>query len=478
MRSRTLINLVTVIIASVVLVLFAVTQLLATAILDNNYPLFIELSEAGGLLENKQVTYRGVAIGEVIDVTLCDDPDVASGPECTDVENVRVEMGINNDVAVPRGVEVVVLRQSAVGEQALDIRPVAATGPSTRFYEEGDVIEPGSVVLPTKTQELLELANRVFGPVDEENAAIVVRELADAFRGRSTDLQRILVDSAVLSEAVADNGTDYDRLFAASRIVNATLADNREVLAELLVDLADGAQLIGDIRGEIDGLLTTAPPVLAATTSLLDRGDANLACIIRDLADVNEFTAQPENLNNFAEGLRTYEFFFGAFRILGPLSALGDPWLRVELIGEPVPPAQLYTPPRPIPPTLPGGACESVFGPGAGAAFQDSHRLVAPESQIIRPENDRRSPLPGVAPVTSLTAAGEVPVTVQPPVAVAVTTDVAAVEPTSPLVGLLLTLAMLLMAASSRMVRHRASSAGPVRLPNLRWPGSGGRADG
>lgn len=393
MHSRTLVNLVTVVIASAVLLLFAVTQLLASAILANTYPLYVELSEAGGLLENKQVTYRGAAVGEIIDVTLCDDPDVVEGPECADVEHVRVELGIDDDARIPRGVEVVVLRQSAVGEQALDIRPLVATGPSTTFYEEGDVIEPGSVTLPTKPQRLLELANAVFAPVDEASAAIVVAELADALQGRSDDLRSILVDSATLGEAVGDNGADYDRFFAASRIVNAALAENRQVLAGLITDLADGAELIGEIRPSVDALLDSAPPVLSDTTSLLTRGDANLACIIEDLSNLNTYLSLPEVLADLEEGIRVNEFFFEAFRIIGPDSAQGDPWLRVRFILEPAPTPLLYTPPRPIPATLPGGACQSVFGAGAGSAVQPGFRPVAPESQVIRPEDDRTTPV-------------------------------------------------------------------------------------
>mgnify|MGYP006196400539 CR=1 FL=1 len=32
--------------------------------------------------------------------------------------------------------------------------------------------------------------------------------------------------------------------------------------------------------------------------------------------------------------------------------------------------------------TLPGGACESVFGPGAGSAVQANHQLAVPEGQV------------------------------------------------------------------------------------------------
>jgi phospholipid/cholesterol/gamma-HCH transport system substrate-binding protein len=387
-KRRTLVNLITVIVASAVLVLFAVTQLLATAILDNTYPLFVELPEAGGLLENKQVTYRGVGVGSVTRVTLCGDDFAVGVPDCGSPDNVMVEMGIERDQLIPQGIDVVVLRQSAVGEQALDIRPYAPTGASTTFYEAREVLRPGQVVLPTKPQELLELASRVFGPVDPESAGILVAELADAVEGRSEDLQAILVDSASLSEAVGDNGADFDRLFAASRVVNATLAENRDALASLVVDLADTTALIGDIRDEVDALLVTAPTTLDATASLLERGDANLACVIRDLADINTYVNQPAQFSDLEESIRVNRFFFDAFRVIGPMSAQGQPWLRVHFISEPEPPAREYIPERPVPPTLPGGGCTSVFGPGAGPATQPGFQLVAPDSRLVPPTTE------------------------------------------------------------------------------------------
>lgn len=448
--SRTLVNLVTVILASVVLVLFAVTQLLATAILDNTYPVFVELPETGGLLENKQVTYRGVSVGQIEDVYLCSDqtiPDQFEG--CQDEESVVVEVGINNDVLIPQGIDVVVLRQSAIGEQALDIRPTAATGPQTLFYDENATIEPDNITLPTKPQNLLEVASDVFGPVDPDAAATLVSELADAVEGRSQDLQSIMINSATLSQAIGDNGTDFDRLFEASRTINASLATNRDALASLIGDLADGAQLIGDIRGEIDGLLDTAPPVLDATTSLLQRGDANLACNLRYLANLNQFTNQPENFANLEEGIRINDFFFDAFRVLGPVSVQGDPWQRVQLISEPEPMPLLYEPKRPIPATLPGGACESVFGPGAGSAVQPNHQLVAPEGQIIRPANDRRQSFVQNAN-PSLAAAGDA--FEVDPNALAVDTGGTGA---APIVGMIITFGAGLLAYAARSTRGR-----------------------
>lgn len=371
MRSRTLVNLVTVVIASSVLALYALTQLVAGAVLGQGYPLYVPLAEAGGLTENKQVTYRGVGVGTIADVEV-------------DGDGVMVEMEIDADAEIPMGVDVVVLRQSAVGEQALDLRPRVPEGPDTQYYQPEDVIEPLSVVLPTKPEDLLVLADDVFGSVDTDNAATLVSELADVVRGRGQDVQSILNDSAVLSESVGDNGPSYDRLFAASRSVNAALAESREDLAAIITDLANGTELIGEIRSDVDALLDTAPPTLAQVTSILERGDANLACVVRDVANLNEYVADEPNLENMAEALRTNQWFFEAFRIIGPFSVVqNEPWLRVQFILEPAPVPLRYVPSRPIPDTLPGGPCVSVFGPGAAGAAQPNHQLAVPEGRIV-----------------------------------------------------------------------------------------------
>jgi hypothetical protein len=48
---------------------------------------------------------------------------------------------------------------------------------------------------------------------------------------------------------------------------------------------------------------------------------------------------------------------------------------------------------RPIPATLPGGACASPFGEGAPAAVQDDFELTVPEGRVVPPEDNRVEPV-------------------------------------------------------------------------------------
>jgi phospholipid/cholesterol/gamma-HCH transport system substrate-binding protein len=379
--SRTFANLVAIAVASAVLLLYAGTQLVATAVLDRTYPLTVEIERADGLLAEKEVTYNGVGIGQVEAVTLSE-------------EAALVHMQIDHEVRIPVEHDLVVLRSSAVGEQAVDFRPYAEITDATEFHEPGDTVQPREVLLPPPVQDLLELAADVFEPVDKENVGIVVSSLADAVRGRSDDIRGMLVDSARFSESVADHGEDYDRLFASSRVVNRTLADNRETLARLITEMSDATAILTDMRSDFEGLLTDAPLAMNRLTDLVHGGQANLSCGLSDLAAMNAYLAQPQNMENAAEALRVHQWFFEGFNVLTPTDPWGRGWQRVHVITELEPPPDSYLPAkRPIPDILPGGACASPHGLGAGAAVQADYRKTVPEARIVPPADARTTPV-------------------------------------------------------------------------------------
>jgi virulence factor Mce-like protein len=377
---QTLVNLIAVALASAALLLYAATTLLAQAILTTDYELVVELDRADGLLADKEVTYNGVGIGRIDRIQLAE-------------ERTRVTMRIDRDVRVPVDHDIVVIRSSPIGEQALDFRPFGEVTDSSRFLEPGDVAQPREVVMPPPIQGLLELADEVFEPLDKANTALVVSELADAVRGRRDDIRGLLRDSARFSESIADSGADYDRLFASSRVVNRALAENRDTLARIITESADATTILSDIRTEFEGLLVDAPLAVNQVSDLVEAGQANISCIVDDLGALAAYSAQPRQLENASEALRHNQWFFQAFNVLTARSMFGDPWQRVHVVIEDEPPPQSYLPEkRPIPATLPGGACDSPFGPGAPAAQQAGFELRVPDGRVIAPDDDRAIP--------------------------------------------------------------------------------------
>lgn len=376
---RTLTNLAAVALASTVLLLYGLTQLLAGTLFDSTYPLHMELDTSDGLVEDKEVSYNGVGIGKVTGLELVGD-------------RVRVDMAIDDEVEVPADVDVVVMRSSPVGEQRLDLRPVGDGGGET--LEPGDRVTPREVTMPTRVQPLLELAADVLEPVDPEQAGQVVGELADTVRGRREDIRGFMDDSARFSSAVADRGEDYDRFFAASRQVNAALADNRDTLGRLFGEITEATAILTDMRADYERLLSSGPPVLSQAGDIIQRGQANLSCSLDDFSGLTAYMAEDEQLANASEALRVNQWFFEGFNRITPQDARGNWWQRIHFAAEPIPPTRSYMPDkRPIPATLPGGACSSPFGEGAGAAAQHDFALTVPEGRLVPPENGRTEPV-------------------------------------------------------------------------------------
>jgi phospholipid/cholesterol/gamma-HCH transport system substrate-binding protein len=379
LERRTVINLVAVGLASTALIIYALAQLLTGALLDDSYPLNVRVPNTGGLIPQQEVTLSGVPVGLVERFDLVG-------------EGVEITLAIDEGRRIPRDVDVVILRRSAVGEQAIDFRPREGAG--NEFFEAGETVEPASVVTPVEVQRLLSLADEVFAPIDPESAGKLVGELADIVRGRRDDIRSIIGDSAEFSADIADNGEDYDRLFREGRKVTAALAENREVLADSLGAMADAAAVLSDMRSEFEGLLVEATPVLEQVSTLVSRSDANLSCIITDVANLNEYMAADRQMRNTETALRFNQWFFRGYVITGPKDHAGRVWNRIQFIPPQQPPAHTYLPAkRPIPDILPGGACSSPLGEGAGSAVQASYAKTVPEAKIVRPANDRRQPV-------------------------------------------------------------------------------------
>ena len=373
---RTIANLIAIALVSAALIVYALASLLSGALLDDSYPLSVEVPNTGGLIPQQEVTLSGVPVGLVESFDLVG-------------EGVMAHLSIDEGHRIPRDVDVVILRRSAVGEQAIDFRPHEGAG--NDFFEPGETVTPADVVTPVEVQRLLTLADEVFGPVDPQNAGKLVAELADIVRGRRDDIRSIITDSAEFSADIADNGADYDRLFREGRKVTAALAENREDLTRSLDAMADAAAVLSDSRTELEGLLAEMTPLLGQVSTLVNRSDPNLSCIITDFADINAYMAADRQMANTEKALRLNQWFFVGYDITSEPDHAGRIWNRIQFIPPQQPPARSYLPEkRPIPDILPGGACSSPFGEGAGSATQASYQKTVPEARVVRPADDRR----------------------------------------------------------------------------------------
>src|SRR5688572_16723332 len=106
---RIRINVVAFVVIGLALAYGMATQVLA--ILQDRYKVYAFFPDAGGVFTNQEVTYRGVTVGQVGEMSVVDD-------------GVKIELLIEDGYDIPaEGTEARVMFKSAVGEQFVDILP-------------------------------------------------------------------------------------------------------------------------------------------------------------------------------------------------------------------------------------------------------------------------------------------------------------------------------------------------------------------
>ncbi|MEO6473073.1 MAG: MlaD family protein, partial [Aeromicrobium sp.] len=108
-------------------------------VLGRGYTVHVLLPESGGLFKGSEVTYRGVKIGKVAEMTV-------------EGDGLRVDAALKEDARVPANAPVFVHNLSAVGEQYLDFEPVSKQG---RMLRNGDTVHGTKDTAPVGEDVLL-----------------------------------------------------------------------------------------------------------------------------------------------------------------------------------------------------------------------------------------------------------------------------------------------------------------------------------
>ncbi|MCL2534474.1 MAG: MCE family protein [Nocardiaceae bacterium] len=143
------------------------------------YQVDAELATSGGIFTNAEVTYRGVPVGRVGDLTLTAD-------------GVSVALMISNDAPkIPASARAVVANRSAIGEQYVDLQPDTDEGP---YLTDGSVIAEPNTSTPIPVEDLIASVDGLARSVPTDALHTTVVELGKALTGKGEDLQ-VLVDS-------------------------------------------------------------------------------------------------------------------------------------------------------------------------------------------------------------------------------------------------------------------------------------------
>ncbi|MEO9223132.1 MAG: MlaD family protein [Mycobacteriaceae bacterium] len=235
----------------------------------SGYTVQMQLKNSGGIFSNAEVTYRGVSVGRVGQLTLTP-------------QGVSVGLSINDGAPnIPQDLTAAVANRSAVGEQYVDLRPNTDRGP---FLKSGSEIPVERTSIPVSTQELLASVDGLVKSVPLDSLQTVVRELGAAFKGQGPTLQKLLDQGNLLTTAAIDAQPQTLKLIADAQTVLNTQRNQGSAIIGFSKDLNLITQQLQasdpDIRRLIDtgqqagvelgALLNTTAPQLSETIANLD----------------------------------------------------------------------------------------------------------------------------------------------------------------------------------------------------------------
>jgi virulence factor Mce-like protein len=376
---RIVINLITFGIISAVLIAYGFLNLLGNPLRDTTTVSSV-FPTAAGLSPGFTVTLDGVDVGTVSSVTL-----VPKG--------AKVTMSIDPGNTIPDNVQVRVIVANALGEQEVELAPPPGA-PDPPSLKNGAVIPAAADSTPADVGTVVAEFTKLVAAIPAGDLNTVLHELATAVDGRGGDLRTIAESSRLFSQEFLNYQQQFESLLDNSPPVLDTVSANASALQQGLANTAVLVQALAQHRDDLVRLLAQGTTTASQLDQLLVTNRPNLGCLVHDLADVNQNVGNGANLTNLDATLALNNVFFGAVARVAPVGhavalTSGDTtrndqeWLRTRLLLPPAQPSAIaYSPPAGLPPTLPGAACNTEFGPGVGAATQDGFQPSGPDAKV------------------------------------------------------------------------------------------------
>jgi phospholipid/cholesterol/gamma-HCH transport system substrate-binding protein len=237
--------------------------------------------DSGGIFTNAEVTYRGVTVGQVGSLHL-----IKGGTE------VDLKLDNCSDPDIPANATATVANRSVVGEQYVNIEPVAGTrdgqGP---YLRAGDAV--GSIAsngIPTATQTLLVDLDRLFRSVPLDALRTTIDELGNSVAGRGDDLGRLLdaSDQFINAASSSQNVSATIQLIDQSSSVLQTQLDQREPLSIWTHNLNLLSQQLKASDPDFRHLLSNGPGDITTVTDFIRDNQTDLGVTLANLATVGD----------------------------------------------------------------------------------------------------------------------------------------------------------------------------------------------
>lgn len=268
------------------LALFGVVSLLAMSLLGVRYleipesfgigrfDVTVPLSHASGLYPNAPVTYRGVQVGKISDVSLTPGGTIAT-------------LSLEDGSAVPASARVEVRNGSVIGEPFLNLEASPRDGAAERNLRDGDTIPGDRVKLPVSTGSFLTEIRELVGSIPTDDLRTTLDESATALQDAGS-LPSIIDSSTSLVDEASRNKQATLNLMENTEEVLATQNDLRQEIRSSVRDLEDFTGALDDADDDLRSVFENGGPAAAEAIVLIRALSTTLPALAQDLADTGK----------------------------------------------------------------------------------------------------------------------------------------------------------------------------------------------
>lgn len=247
---------------------------LGKQLFGDGYLVTADFGESGGIFQNAEVTYRGVAVGRVERLRLADD-------------GVHVDLRIQDGGKIPADTRAVVENRSAVGEQYVDLQPRSDHGP---YLANGSRISRANTDTPLHTETLLLNLDRLVESVDKKDLTVVIDELAAAFAGSGRDLQRLIDSGDALTQSAVDALPETTRLIDDGKTVLDTQRASGSSIKSFSKNLAALSATLRSSDGDLRKVLDNGVVASQQLNKLMLDNRASIAALLSNLLTTGQVT--------------------------------------------------------------------------------------------------------------------------------------------------------------------------------------------
>lgn len=236
------------------------------------YPVTVELPRGGGLYSDGFVTYRGVDVGRITQMSLSPRGAVAT-------------LAIDPGTVIPARSIAHVHELSVAGEQYLDLVPSSARGPD---LHAGSIILEKQTVVPVSVFQLLSDAGQLIGSIKSSEVQTITEALGTGFNGTGRSLRNITVAGRHLIAALqAAQAETVTLINSGGSVLSTTQASSASIIS-FSQSLATITGQLSASNADLTAVLANGVPTEQAVQQFVQADGAALIQLIKQLDSLSD----------------------------------------------------------------------------------------------------------------------------------------------------------------------------------------------